>query len=167
MTGRDDPFPAIDALLTRLQEEAARDEQERTRALLRAVLDAHAAALEKLLALVRARADGEGLLAALAHDPLIGRVLVLHDLHPLSLAERVQAALRELAPRLAAQHAAVGLLVPVTEGSLKLRLEHHGKGAVRSEVEAALAAAAPEASPEIEEVLVAPLHFQPRSGRAA
>lgn len=71
---------------------------ERTRELLSLVLQVHADGLARMLEIL-ADADGD-LPRTLADDELVEALLVLHDLHPVPLKTRVQAALDEVRPYL-------------------------------------------------------------------
>lgn len=72
------------------------------RALVQSVLGLHRLALSRMLELVQRRGGADGsLLAELASDELVSNLLLLHDLHPISLERRLATALGEAAPRLA------------------------------------------------------------------
>jgi Fe-S cluster biogenesis protein NfuA len=85
----------------------------------------------------------------LAGDELVGHLLMIHDLSPRSLHERVTAALDEVRPYLA-QHGGGVELVGVEDATVRLSLEGHCHGCpsstatLRSAVEEAIRAAAPE-----------------------
>lgn len=87
-------------------------------------------ALAALQAVVELYGDGLGRIAAavpdeqlaeLAQDELVGHLLLLHDLHPQGVAERVQAALDEVRPYLGSHGGSVELLEATAERVL-LRL---------------------------------------------
>jgi hypothetical protein len=65
------------------------------RRLVNAVLALHGAALGRMLAAAEAE-GGEALPQAMARDELVSSVLLIHDIHPLPLAERVEGALAKL-----------------------------------------------------------------------
>jgi len=110
-------------------------------ALVQAVMDFHAEALERIMALA-SEADSSGaVISALASDDLAGGMLLLHDLHPLDLEARVRRALDQ--PALHARGAAVNL-ISVEDGNVRVHVE--GGPALRNTVEKALAAAAPDAA---------------------
>jgi Fe-S cluster biogenesis protein NfuA/nitrite reductase/ring-hydroxylating ferredoxin subunit len=87
--------------------------------------------------------------AALAADPVVASVLLMHDLYPVSLETRVREALDEVRPYLASHDGDVEL-VGLSEGVLRLKLlgSCHGCGASQATLEVAiedaLAAAAPD-----------------------
>ncbi|HZS40083.1 MAG TPA: NifU family protein [Polyangia bacterium] len=121
----------------RLGDAAARD---KTRAIVRAVLDLHAAGLERLFAVVATRGEPieRAILDGCAADPLVASLLLLHGLHPLGLEARVRAALDEL-------RAAPGdvELIGIADGVVRVRV---ASAALRTSVEAALVEAAPDAA---------------------
>ena len=67
--------------------------------LVTAVVQMYGAGLERILAsLADAGADGERIAASLADDGLVATLLLIHDLHPVPLEQRVQAALDSVRP---------------------------------------------------------------------
>lgn len=109
--------------------------------LAQAILDLHAGALARLLALLpHASEDGEALIVRLADDPKIGGVLLLHDLHPLDLATRVKRALAR--PELHSGGAKIEL-ISSEEGIVRARVE--GPRDLRAIIEQAIWDAAPDA----------------------
>jgi hypothetical protein len=139
------------------------------RALVGAVLELHADGLRRMLELATERGDaGRALVDLYARDPMVASLLLLHDLHPVEIEQRVRWALDDLAPRLREQGAWVE---PVAVGpeAVRVRLVR-GSGACASTgaglaaaVEAALLDAAPDAHViEIEEAAAdAPAGFVP------
>ncbi len=95
-------------------------------------------------------ASGPAIVNALTGDPLIAGLLLLHDIHPEKLETRVRAAVDALTPALVPEGARVAQ-VSVNEGIVRVRLERElGRGgpsaaALRSRIEQALVAAAPDA----------------------
>ncbi len=109
--------------------------------LVQAVMDFHAEALERIMA-VTSEADSSGaVISALGSDDLAGGILLLHGLHPLDLEARVRRALDE--PAFHARGAAVNL-ISVEDGIVRVRLE--GGPGLKNAVETALSAAAPDAA---------------------
>jgi Fe-S cluster biogenesis protein NfuA len=96
--------------------------QAHTRELVKAILDLHAVGLETVLGrLAEAGEPGRALLEALAHDDLVGSLLLLHGLHPLDTETRVRQALDQARPALRAHGGEVDLLA-VVDGVVRLRL---------------------------------------------
>src|SRR5207244_6413144 len=118
----------IEALLNALEGSADPGLTSGARQLVQGVLDLHAAGLARLVQLAAAAgAPGRELLRRFADDELVASLLALHDLHPLSVAERVQQALAKLEPILQAQDVKVQSL-NVTDGTVRLRLSCGGDG---------------------------------------
>jgi Fe-S cluster biogenesis protein NfuA len=90
-----------------------------------------------------------GTMAELAADELVGHLLMVHDLSPRSVGERVSEALDGVRPYLA-QHGGGVELVGIEDATVRLSLEGHCHGCpsstatLRSAVEDAIRAAAPE-----------------------
>jgi hypothetical protein len=141
----------LEGLIREMEDGPESPARARAREIVRAVLDLHAAGLARMLDAVAADAEaGRRLLDAFARDPLVAGVLLLHGLHPLDLDTRVHGALAALEPELRTQGARVSL-VSLVEGAVRLRVEREiGRAglpaaALRSLVEQALVAAAPDA----------------------
>ena len=91
-------------------------------------------------------------MAKLAADPLVESLLLVHDLHPLGVAERVSRAIDAVMPQLGA-HAGRAEFAGLDEaGVIRIRLELSGHGrqahaaAVQQAIEQAVADAAPDAA---------------------
>ena len=114
------------------------------------LMDMHQRALRQILALTEANGPhGATLVARLAADPVIGPLLVLHDLHPVSLLTRVDQALAEARPYLRSHGGDVEVLSVEPTGRVHLRLNggaEQGPSDVmlRSAVERAIYEAAPD-----------------------
>jgi Fe-S cluster biogenesis protein NfuA len=108
-----------------------------------AVVDLYGEGLRRLLALE------DGLAARAAADPAIAELLLVHGLHPMPLAARVEAALDEVRPYLRSHGGGVEL-VGIAAGVVHLRLEGTCNGCpsssatLRSAVEDAIQRAAPD-----------------------
>jgi Fe-S cluster biogenesis protein NfuA len=112
--------------------------------------------LEHIVATLAERGEaGASILAALADDPLVESLLLLHDLHPLGVDERVQQALDRVRPYLGS-HAGGVQYLGVSEGTARLRLEGSCDGCPSSTVTVKLAieGAVLDAAPEVSEVVV-------------
>lgn len=142
----------IEAQVQRLQTIADPVARATATELIASVLQLHGAALQRILEILEERRE-PAITAALDADPLVRSILLLHDLHPQSTAERVTASLRELEGRLKKRDASVELL-SLEEGAVKLRLINRGTSSgVEALVEQAIRDAAPEISGvEIESV---------------
>jgi Fe-S cluster biogenesis protein NfuA len=100
-------------------------------------------------------AAGAATLAALADDPRVEGLLLLHDLHPLDVDARIQQALDRVRPYLGS-HAGGVQYLGVTDGVARLRLEGSCDGCPSSTVtvELAIRGAVEDAAPEVTEVVV-------------
>src|SRR5207244_5325838 len=89
----------IEALLSALEGSADPGLTSGARELVQGILDLHAAGLARLVQLAAAAgAPGRELLHRFADDDLVASLLALHDLHPLSVSQRVEQALTKLEP---------------------------------------------------------------------
>ncbi len=138
-----------------LDQIAGRDEvaAELSEELLRELMALYGAGLGRLLD--RMHAVAPDALRELTADPLVGGLLLLHDLHPDDPAERVEAALDGVRPYLASHGGGVQLL-GVTDGVAQLRLEGSCDGCGSSQVtlQHAVEGAVLEAAPELERIEV-------------
>lgn len=117
---------------------------------LRLVSDLYGAGLVRVLELAREHAPG--LIGVLVEDELVASLLLVHGLHPDSLADRVEAALEQVRPLLARHQGDVELLgIDDDAGAVRLRLLGSCDGCPSSSVTLQLAVerAILEAAPEI------------------
>ncbi len=131
---------AIEELLQKVQALGDPQARDTALALSEAILDLHAAALARMFELIAETDDGTALIDKIAEDPQAGSVLLLHDLHPLDLAKRVERALQD--PSFHSHGAAVELM-SAQDGVVRVHIE--GGPALRSAVEQAIWEAAPDA----------------------
>ena len=98
---------------------------------------------------------GAATLAAMADDPRVEGLLLLHDLHPLDVDARIQRALDRVRPYLGS-HAGGVQYRGVSDGVARLRLEGSCDGCPSSTVtvELAIRSAVEDAAPEVTEVSV-------------
>jgi Fe-S cluster biogenesis protein NfuA/nitrite reductase/ring-hydroxylating ferredoxin subunit len=98
---------------------------------------------------------GAEIITSLTEDPLIESLLLLHDLHPLDVNERVQRALDQVRPYLGS-HAGGVQYLGVVDGVARLRLEGSCNGCPSSTmtVQLAIEGAVMNAAPEVTEVVV-------------
>ena len=108
---------------------------------------------------------GRRLLAALADDPRVEGLLLLHDLHPLDVDARIQRALDRVRPYLGS-HAGGVQYLGVADGVARLRLEGSCDGCPSSTVtvELAIRGAVEDAAPEVTEVVVEGMAAAPEPG---
>lgn len=125
--------------------------RERAEDLVRTVADLYGAGLERMLDLLyeQGRLDDD-VLAALAGDPLVSSLLVVHGLHPYDVVTRVEQALESVRPYLGSHGGDVELVDVSVDGVVRLRLLGTCDGCPSSSVtlklavEGAVEAAAPE-----------------------
>jgi Fe-S cluster biogenesis protein NfuA/nitrite reductase/ring-hydroxylating ferredoxin subunit len=152
---------------------------ERTEDLVRLLMQFYGAALERVLELADDSGVLEGaLLDRLVDDELVASVLVLHDLHPMDVRERVQAALDRVRPYLGSHGGDVEIL-GIEDDVVRLRMEGSCSSCPSSTVtlnfaiEEAILKAAPEISRIVAEGVdteapASPLiQLAPRAGSAA
>jgi Fe-S cluster biogenesis protein NfuA len=108
---------------------------------------------------------GAAALAAMADDPRVEGLLLLHDLHPLDVDARIQQALDRVRPYLGS-HAGGVQYLGVTDGVARLRLEGSCDGCPSSTVtvELAIRGAVEDAAPEVTQVVVEGVAAAPEPG---
>lgn len=127
--------------------------------LLRAVLEFHAAALERLMDLVFASGPaGEAMVERIAADDLASSMLLLHNLHPDDLETRILRAVQKLQEMFISLGAKLSLIA-IEESTVRLHFESQRTWSgtpVRASVEKAIYQAAPEITTVILEGLKEP-----------
>ena len=99
----------LQALLDGCEQSTARDLAEE---LMSTVLQLYGSGLERILAGILASGpEGARIASGLAEDPLVATLLLIHDLHPIPLEERVQGALDSVRPYMDSHGGNVELLV--------------------------------------------------------
>jgi Fe-S cluster biogenesis protein NfuA len=157
----------VEALLAELGSQAGPQVAATAEELVSCLVELYGAGLAEIVRIIGEDAEENGsgrrLMDKLAGDPLVESLLLLHDLHPLPVADRVRHAIEAVMPQLGA-HAGQAEFMGVDElGVIHLSLERGGHGcgsssaAVQEAIEQAVAAAAPEAAGvQIEVVTAAP-----------
>jgi Fe-S cluster biogenesis protein NfuA len=152
----------VEELLAELGSQAGPQVAATAEELVGCLVELYGAGLAEIVRIIGSDASGPALLGRLADDPLVASLLLLHDLHPMPVADRVQRALDEVMAQLGGSHAGRVTLQGVDEaGVIALRLERGGHGcgssgsaeAVQAAIEQAVAAAAPEAADVVVEVV--------------
>ena len=139
--------------LDALQDEAAKRTAVEA---VQALLELHGEALDRLLELVAARGEaGEVVIRELAADEMVGGLLLLHGLHPVSLEERVLGALDKVRPYLGSHGGNVQLL-GLRDGVARLRLEGscHGCPSSTLTLKYAIEKEIAEAAPDLVDIVV-------------
>lgn len=135
-------------------------EDARTRstaaAAVQALLELHGDALSRLLEVVAEKGEvGEAIIAELARDELVGGLLILHGLHPVSLEDRIREALTRVRPYLGSHGGNVELL-GVDDGVARLRLEGtcHGCASSTLTLKYAIEREIAQAAPDLVDLIV-------------
>jgi Fe-S cluster biogenesis protein NfuA len=140
----------IEQLLDELQSTADPRSYDRAEELLRLVSELYGAGLTRVVELASEQAPG--LMDALVGDELVASLMLVHGLHPDSVARRVEGALAQVRPLLAAHAGDVELLgIDEEAGAVMLRLLGSCDGCPSSSITLQLAVerAILEAAPEI------------------
>ena len=116
------------------------------------VVEMYGAGLERILAsLFAAGEDGERIAVGLAEDPLVATLLLIHDLHPVPLEDRVQGALDSVRPYMESHGGNVELL-SLEDGVARISLRGSCSDCSASSVtlELAIKQALEEAAPDLD-----------------
>ena len=140
----------LQALLDGCEQSTARDLAEE---LMSTVLQLYGSGLERIIGgVILARALTERAIASeLAEDPLVATLLLIHDLHPIPLEERVQRALDSVRPYMDSHGGNVELL-SLDDGVARIRLQGSCSDCSASSVtlELAIKQALEDAAPDLE-----------------
>lgn len=154
-TGESEAFQArlgrLETLINDIQSQANPVLRAGVEELVQVLLELHSVGLERLLDIIWERgAIGESLIREeLPKDKLVSSLLLLHGLHPLSLADRVQKALDKVRPYLQS-HGGNVEVINIVDGVVQLRLQGSCQSCPASSltlkyaVEDAIYAAAPD-----------------------
>jgi Fe-S cluster biogenesis protein NfuA len=157
----------VEALLAELGSQAGPQVAATAEELVSCLVELYGAGLAEIVKIIGedAEEDGSGqrLTAKLAADPLVESLLLLHDLHPMPVADRVRRAIDAVMPQFGSHAGQVGFRGVDDAGVVHLSLERGGhgcqssSGAVQEAIKQAVADAAPDtAGVDIEVVTTAP-----------
>jgi Fe-S cluster biogenesis protein NfuA len=154
----------VEALLAELGSQAGPQVASTAEELVSCLVELYGAGLAEIVTIIgEDAADGPRLMAKLAADPLVESLLLLHDLHPLPVADRVRRAIEAVMPQLGPHAGQVEFDGVDEAGVIHLRLERSGHGCQSSSapaaaaIEQAVAEAAPDAAGvDLEVVTAAP-----------
>jgi Fe-S cluster biogenesis protein NfuA len=152
----------VEALLAELGSQAGPEVAATAEELVSCLVELYGEGLAAIVAIVGEDTEaGPRLLTKLAADPLVESLLLLHDLHPLPIADRVRKAINAVMPQLGA-HAGQAEFAGLDEAGvvhIRLELSDHGRqahaGAVQEAIEQAVADVAPDAAGVSFEVVTA------------
>ncbi len=139
----------LQARLESSPDSSARDLAEE---LVSAIVQLYGAGLERILAaMMAAGSEGERITSSLAGDPLVATLLLIHDLHPIPLEQRVQAALDSVRPYMESHGGNVELLA-LEHGVARIHLRGSCSDCSASSVtlELAIKQALEEMAPDLE-----------------
>jgi Fe-S cluster biogenesis protein NfuA len=152
----------VEALLAELGSQAGPQVAATAEELVSCLVELYGAGLAEIVKIIGEDAeDGQRLMAKLAADPLVESLLLLHDLHPLPVADRVRRAIDAVMPQLGPHAGQVEFDGVDEAGVVHLRLEPSGHGCQSSSgpattaIEQAVADAAPDAAGVDVEVITA------------
>jgi len=154
----------VEALLAELRTRAGPQAADAAEELVGCLVELYGAGLTTIVAVLAADPDaGPRLLGALAGDPLVESLLLVHDLHPLDADARIDRALEQVRGQLGSHAGAIEYLGIDDRGVAAIRLTASGRGCgsssgtVAQTIEEAVAEAAPElAGVHVEEVTAPP-----------
>ena len=150
--GCDERMRLLDRLIDDFEQKADPATRDLFGEVLRTILEIHSAGLQRTLDLIADSGCATELIHALAAEPAISSMLIVHDLHPHDLQTRVGAALDRARPYLASHGGEVELVRIDPEGLVHLRLQGscHGcagsRATLASLIEQGIYAAAPDVS---------------------
>ena len=107
----------LDALLQDIDRSADGAVRDKARQIVQILMEFHGAGLARIMELLSAQGEtGRPLAEALSRDDLVGSLLLLYELHPLSLEDRVKQALEKVRPYLRSHKGNVELLAVLQSG---------------------------------------------------
>ena len=142
----------VEALLAELRTRAGPQAGDAAEELVGCLVELYGTGLSAIVAIVGADPDaGPRLLDALAGDPLVESLLLVHDLHPLDADTRINRALERLRPQLGSHAGVIEYLGIDDQGVVGLRLtaSGHGCGSSSAPVAQTVMEAVTEAAPEV------------------
>jgi Fe-S cluster biogenesis protein NfuA/nitrite reductase/ring-hydroxylating ferredoxin subunit len=149
--GHDELLLRVQDLQARLDSSGDAATRELAEELVAAVVQMYGAGLERIVgSLLEAGEEGERLAAALAQEELVVPLLLIHDLHPVPLRERVQGALEQVRPYMESHGGDVELL-SLEDGVARISLHGSCSDCAASAVtlELAIKQALEEAAPDL------------------
>jgi Fe-S cluster biogenesis protein NfuA len=147
----------VEALIAELRARAGSQAGDVAEELVGCLVELYGAGLASIVAILGTDRDaGPRLLDALAADPLVESLLLVHDLHPLDADARIRRALEQVRPRLGAHADAISYLGIDDRDVVRLRLtaSGHGCGSATPAGGQTVAEAVTEAAPEVAGVAV-------------
>jgi Fe-S cluster biogenesis protein NfuA len=150
--GHDQLLVRVQALQEKLDSAGDPATRELAEELVSAVVQMYGAGLERIIdSLLAAGEDGRRLAVALAEEEPVAALLMIHDLHPVPLLERVQGALEQVRPYMESHGGNVELL-SLEQGVARISLRGSCSSCAASTVtlELAIKQALEQAAPDLE-----------------
>ena len=142
-------FEQLNILLESVEQHPDEQVRNHVRALVYTMLDLHHGALQRIVDIITVQPDGDATLQELVRDELVQAVLMVHELLPYTLEERIEKALETAREQLKVYGADVAL-VSVNNGVALMKLMGSSATAnvsssiLKAEIEHAVHAAAPD-----------------------
>ena len=142
-------FEQLNILLESVEQHPDEQVRNHVRALVYTMLDLHHGALQRIVEIVSVQPDGDATLQELVRDELVQAVLMVHELLPYSIEERIEKALETAREQLRTYGAGVEI-VSVNNGVALLKLMGSSATAnvstsiLKAEIEHAVHAVAPD-----------------------
>ena len=90
-------FEQLNTLLESVEQHPDEQVRNHVRALVYTMLDLHHGALQRIVEIISVQPEGDATLQELVRDELVQAVLMVHELLPYSLEERIEKAIQERA----------------------------------------------------------------------
>ena len=138
----------LNSLVEELEQYPDTEVRDKALDLVQIILNLYGESLRRIMATLDTAHQRDQILSRLANDEVVRSTLLIHDLMPVSLYDRVAGKLNELRPYLVSQGCDVELL-GVDDARARMRLMRSGKGAppiavLKSDIEKALNEVAPD-----------------------
>jgi hypothetical protein len=143
----------LEKLMATLESIADATGRETARELLALVLDLHARSLARLSAIIAASNDGAALLKKIVEDRDLRAILLLHGLHPQSVAERLQEVVAFMKPQWAARGLHVDLVRPGPPYAI-VQLKRNGVAEPSEQLRLEIENALTDAAPDLDDILI-------------
>lgn len=156
----------IEELVQKIESTADPALRATARELLQAVMDLHAAGIERILETLANKGDAAAsILQSLAADELVSSLLVLYDLHPENFETRVNRGIEKARKQLTRRSANVQV-VTISESTVHVEIETNGHncGSTAHELERIVREALFETAPDAVEVRIEGAPEQSASG---
>lgn len=140
----------IEALIGKLEDSADPATRANAKELVSALMDVHGGCLSRMVDVLKNSGEaGQAALRVFQSDPLVRNILILYELHPIELRERVEQAVDKFLGSYKAEDVTIRRL-RIEDGIVRLQYASStkgcGSGALKPALEAMLLEAAPDAA---------------------